>query len=152
MLKKPVFFVVCAALAITNLSAAQAQSGFQTSVPSIGSSWQTNQFVHATPATKSALKVQPVSTDSKKTFSKSSSYMLAPVSKKAVPNVITLPPAPPIPQPVVEYTPVIEHAPAIEHAPVMEHTPVIEHTPATYAPAITYAPAAPVRPVCTSGG
>ena len=140
MLKKPVFFVVCAALAITNLSAAKAQSGFQTSVPSIGSSWQTNQFVHATPATKSALKVQPVSTDSKKTFSKSSSYMLAPVSKKAVPNVITLPPAPPIPQPVVEYTPVIEHA------------PVIEHTPATYAPAITYAPAAPVRPVCTSGG
>ena len=146
MLKKPVFFVVCAALAITNLSAAQAQSGFQTSVPSIGSSWQTNQFVHATPATKSALKVQPVSTDSKKTFSKSSFYMKAPVSKKAVPNVITLPPAPPIPQPVVEYTPVIEHAPAIEHAPV------IEHTPATYAPAITYAPAAPVRPVCTSGG
>ena len=140
MLKKPVFFVVCAALAITNLSAAQAQSGFQTSVLSIGSSWQTNQFVHATPATKSALKVQPVSTDSKKTFSKSSSYVLAPVSKKAVPNVITLPPAPPIPQPVVEYTPVIEHA------------PVIEHTPATYAPAITYAPAAPVRPVCTSGG
>ena len=140
MLKKPVFFVVCAALAITNLSAAKAQSGFQTSVPSIGSSWQTNQFVHATPATKSALKVQPVSTDSKKTFSKSSSYMLAPVSKKAVPNVITLPPAPPIPQPVVEYTPVIEHA------------PVIEHTPATYAPAITYAPAATVRPVCTSGG
>ena len=140
MLKKPVFFVVCAALAITNLSAAKAQSGFQTSVPSIGSSWQTNQFVHATPATKSALKVQPVSTDSKKTFSKSSSYILAPVSKKAVPNVITLPPAPPIPQPVVEYTPVIEHA------------PVIEHTPATYAPAITYAPAAPVRPVCTSGG
>jgi len=146
MLKKPVFFVVCAALAITNLSAAQAQSGFQTSVPSIGSSWQTNQFVHATPATKSALKVQPVSTDSKKTFSKSSSYMLAPVYKKAVPNVFALPPAPPIPQPVVEYTPVIEHAPAIEHAPV------IEHTPATYAPAITYAPAAPVRPVCTSGG
>ena len=140
MLKKPVFFVVCAALAITNLSAAQAQSGFQTSVLSIGSSWQTNQFVHATPATKSALKVQLVSTDSKKTFSKSSSYMLAPVSKKAVPNVITLPPAPPIPQPVVEYTPVIEHA------------PVIEHTPAMYAPAITYAPAAPVRPVCTSGG
>ena len=57
MLKKPVFFVVCAALAITNLSATIAQTGVQSHAPSLRSTWQINQY-----ATPSTLKVQPAST------------------------------------------------------------------------------------------
>ena len=113
MLKKPVFFVVCAALAITNLSATIAQTGVQSHAPSLRSTWQINKY-----ATPSTLKVQPASTAATKTFSKSSSYTKAPVSKKSVPNSTahaTLAPAPSIPlQPVVEHTPFVEHTPVVE--------------------------------------
>ena len=155
MLKKPAFFVVCAALAITNLSVTMAQTGPEANVSSFGSALQTNQYAQFSPAIKSTLKVQPASA-SGTTFSQPSSYVTAAVSTTSA----ALAPAPSIPpQPVVEQAPAVEQAPVVEYTPVVEHAPVVEHVPAvthapaiSYAPAMTYAPAARATPICTSGG
>lgn len=132
MLKNPVFFAVCAALAITNLSATIAQTEVKPKVPT----WQINPYAaQYIPAAKSTSKVQPASTDSanhsKKPFSESSSYTKAQVSTKSVPASTA-------------------HA-ALAPAPSIPNQSAIERTPAvTYAPAVSYAPAVTAQPICTS--
>lgn len=134
MLKKSVFFVVFAALAIANLSATLAQSGFQTS-----STWQTNPYAQLTP-TESTPEIQPASTDYENhlgvTYYQASSYPVltdpVPVSNAYVPLTTTS-----------DFT----YAADTTYAPGATYTP-----DTTYAPDTNFAPVSPIQPICDSGG
>ena len=152
MLNKPVFFAVCVTIALTNLSATQAQTEYGTFVNDSG----TTEFV---PISNTMIRVSATAV----TVSNGPDVPSAPAPAPAIPLSPTILPVPaptpivpPAPAPLVAYEPVVTHAPATTYEPVTTHAPAANYQPiANYQPVTNYTPAAPTfsrQPVCTSGG
>lgn len=150
MLKNPVFFALCAALAFTSLSATQAQTEFVTYETYVEASWDTSyDSTYDSQITYSYPVNYPVETELYIVPESVNHYPNTP-SNEIVLETNVDPVASIQPSATATYAPAQTHRPAVTTPTAPEVTYAPE---ATYAPEVTFAPAfSSGQPSCTPGG